>query len=476
MKIEVLGPLAIVLPDGSRVEHFHTRKAAALLGYLALFPGKPHLRELLIDMLWPEVEPKSGRNSLSVALSTLRPYLGSALITHHGQIQLQAERVSIDLTSALETQRRFDPDTLLLGFYDDFVITERERLKAQLASRSHEGSSTTAIRPILPGGAVPLHAGFYIERATDGELLEALQCRDSIILLKGAHEVGKTSLLARGVQAARLRRARVALTDLSTLPTDDAMTFFLALATSLADELGGEETPETKWSQARSPAMNLERFVRNVALEIQSSSIIWALDEVDCLFDLPFGTDLFRLFRSWHNRRSLEPDGPWSQLTLIIAYATEAQFFLTDLHQSPFNVGTHLSLADFTLEETTDLNRRFGSPLKKQEDILILRECIGGQPYLNHLAFHALSRGLSLEKLLSSALSQDGTFGGHLRRLSVSLEPYRIVPSLMDANVTLSQEDFYRLRASGLLAGEYSKKVTFRCRLYRDWLLQGREK
>ena len=203
--------------------------------------------------------------------------------------------------------------------------------------------------------------------------------------------------------------------------------------------------------------------------------MVWALDEVDRLFELPFGPDLFRLFRSWHNRRSLEPDGPWSQLTLVIAYATEAQLFLTDLHQSPFNVGTRLSLADFTLEDTTELNRRFGAPLRSVEEILALRECIGGQPYLNHLALHALSGGLSIEELLACALDQEGIFGRHLRRLSTSLEASSAVQSLLDGKANLSQEDFYRLRAAGLFSGEYSGEARFRCRLYHDWLLRGSE-
>ena len=225
--------------------------------------------------------------------------------------------------------------------------------------------------------------------------------------------------------------------------------------------------------------MNLERFVRRTVLEPRGAPVVWALDEVDRLFELPFGPDLFRLFRSWHNRRSLEPDGPWSCLTLVIAYATEAQLFLTDLHQSPFNVGTRLTLSDFTLEDTAELNRRFGSPLVSSEELLALREWVGGQPYLNHLAFHALSDGLPLTELLAQALNPEGLFGGHLRRLSASLQrspgQNAAIQSLLEGKQTLSQEPFYRLRAAGLLAGDSSSEARFRCRLYRDWLLRSHQ-
>ena len=479
VRIELLGRPTVVLPDGSRVEHFSTRKAAALLGYLALFPGKPHPRELLVETFWPDVEPGSGRNSLNVALNALRPSLEEALVTDRTYIRLEEVAITTDLAEALAARRVFDPDQLLAGFYDDFVIAERERLKAVLGALSAQSAPLLQeARQVIPGGAVPLGVSFYIERATDGALRDALRRADSIILLKGAHEVGKTSLLARGVQTARLSRARVALTDLSTLPGADVTSFFRALATSLADELELTEAPETLWSEARSPAMNLERFVRRAALETGNAPVVWALDEVDRLFELPFGPDLFRLFRSWHNRRSLEPDGPWSRLTLVIAYATEAQLFLTDLHQSPFNVGTRLTLSDFTLEDTSELNRRFGSPLASLEELLALREWVGGQPYLNHLAFYALSGGMSLIEFQGQALDHEGIFGGHMRRLLASLarSPDRsaAIEKLLAGSAALTQEQFYHLRAAGLLAGDSSGEARFRCRLYRDWLLRNR--
>jgi hypothetical protein len=72
--------------------------------------------------------------------------------------------------------------------------------------------------------------------------------------------------------------------------------------------------------------------------------VVWGLDEVDRLFSVPFGSEVFGLFRSWHNKRALDPSGPWARLTLAIAYATEAHLFITDLNQSPFNVGTRLAL------------------------------------------------------------------------------------------------------------------------------------
>src|SRR5207244_11189541 len=58
---------------------------------------------------------------------------------------------------------------------------------------------------------------------------------------------------------------------------------------------------------------------------------------------------------------------PWSRLTLAIAYATEAHLFISDMNQSPFNIGTLLALEDFTLPQVAELNRSYGSPLQSED-------------------------------------------------------------------------------------------------------------
>ena len=87
------------------------------------------------------------------------------------------------------------------------------------------------------GGAVPLDSRFYIERPTDAEFREAIARQDSIVLVKGPRQVGKTSLLARGLQQAREAGARVVMTDFqklsdSQLATTEAL--FFAIADAMA--------------------------------------------------------------------------------------------------------------------------------------------------------------------------------------------------------------------------------------------------
>ena len=102
-KIQLFGQLRAETEDRV-VARFPTQKSAALLAYLAYHLERPHPREKLIDLLWPDVELDSGRNSFNVALSSLRQRLGgpepeepSVLLADRSMAQLDPEWVSTDV-------------------------------------------------------------------------------------------------------------------------------------------------------------------------------------------------------------------------------------------------------------------------------------------------------------------------------------------------------------------------------------------
>ena len=348
-------------------------------------------------------------------------------------------------------------------------------------------ASLSQVRPVKPqpakleavGGAVPLDSTFYLARPTDEDFHTAISRNDSIVLVKGARQMGKTSLMARGLQEARRNGCKVVLTDLQKLNATHLHAvdnFFLALAEAIADQLDLDVDPDV-CNPRRGPSMNFERFLRREVLNKLSSRLVWGLDEVDRLFTCNFGSEVFGLFRSWHNERSLDPSGPWQNLTLAIAYATEAHLFITDMNQSPFNVGTRLTLADFTLEQVSELNGRYGSPLKDPRELVRFYELLGGQPYLTRRGLHELtSHNVSFSEFESKAAHDEGPFGDHLRRILVSLAQD---PNLCDAMKGLlagrpasSPEVFYRLRSSGVVTGESARLMRMRCRLYEVYLLR----
>jgi hypothetical protein len=325
------------------------------------------------------------------------------------------------------------------------------------------------------GGAVPLDSRFYILRRTDEEFREAVARKDSIVLVKGARQMGKTSLLARALQEARLRGTRVVLIDAQTLTASvlaSPDTLYTAFATEIAMQLDLDVAPRRQWDEELGANVNLEMFLRRHVLKPEAGPLVWGIDEVDRLFACPYASEVFGLFRSWHNRRALDPSGPWSRLTLAIAYATEAHLFLTDNNQSPFNVGTRVALEDFTPDQMEELNRRYGSPLRSEQELGRFYVLFNGQPYLVRRGLDEMvGRQGTLAVLEAQGDLDEGPFGDHLRRLLAFLsrdeQLVAVIRGLLQGTPCPNLEIFYRLRSSGLIIGNSLSEARLRCRLPR---------
>jgi len=153
-RIELFGGLRACLGE-RRITRFAHQKSAMLLACLALHPGRIYPREELSELLWPETEPEVGRHNLRQTLLSLRRQLeipGTAdpapplILAHRSDLQL-SPAVTTDVTEfeagLREADRASDPGTraewlaravqlyqgpLLPGYYDEWVLRERERL------------------------------------------------------------------------------------------------------------------------------------------------------------------------------------------------------------------------------------------------------------------------------------------------------------------------------------------------------------
>jgi DNA-binding SARP family transcriptional activator len=90
LQLTLLGNLE-VLHDGLLVTDLRSRKALALLCYLAV-TGRPHLRPLLVGLLWGEMPEALARNNLSKALTQLRQVVGHHLIITRHEVAFDRER------------------------------------------------------------------------------------------------------------------------------------------------------------------------------------------------------------------------------------------------------------------------------------------------------------------------------------------------------------------------------------------------
>lgn len=361
------------------------------------------------------------------------------------------------------------------GPQDDAAVLDALATEVQ---RPSELPQTAAQQTEMPAGAMPLTSPFYVVREGDRKFQAGIARGESIVLVKGARQMGKTSLIARGLHQARESGARVAITDFQTLSDGDfrdKWSFYCALADLLAEQLGVEAILAERKDAGRAENVSFQRFVRREILGASEKPLVWALDEVDRLFPCPFGAEVFGLFRSWHSARSLNPTDVWSRLTLVIGYATEASLFIRDVNMSPFNVGLPLEMADFTREEVGELNARYGHPLAQPEDLARLMQRVGGQPFLVRRSLYALAvEGGKFDKLLAESASDRGVFGDHLRRFCISLHRDPELEAAVRAFVLegreLNPEQFYRLRSAGLVVGEARQEARIRCGIYEDYL------
>jgi DNA-binding SARP family transcriptional activator len=445
-----------------------------------VFPEQDLLRQRFLDALAELRRAEEAGGDLHGALQYALRALASdpdTEKTHREVIRLYRlmDRPADALRHYRELERRLEafgekPDPRTTALVADLLAAERDRKPLPPG-----GGGQTEIEP--PGGPVPLHSLLYLERGTDAEFRHAVERGDSIVLVKGPRQVGKTSLLHRGLAAARDGGARMVRTDLSDLNAGDlesADALLRSLAGQLADVLEVDASLAA-WEPHRGPNVNFRQFLRKAVLREGAPRLVWGLDDVDRLFGLPFAGEVFALFRSWHNERSLDPSGPWSRLTLAMAYATEAHLFITDLNQSPFNVGTRLTLEDFTPAQVADLNRRHGSPLQNEREVQAFYRLLGGHPYLVRLGLFRLVKGsLRWSQLESEAGRTDSVFAEHLRRLghALSRDPAlaAVVSGLLKGESRPDEDSFYRLSSAGVLSGGTPARARFRCPLYASFL------
>jgi predicted ATPase len=216
-QIELLGEMRVV-GQGQVLTRFESRRAMALLAYLALHPQRRPTREELIDRIWPDAPLEAGRNRLKQALSSLRRQLeppplpsGSVFEADKFTIGLRTGAVTTDVTALERALGRGDraaaqrlwKGELLPGLYDDWVQTQRERLNAL-----YEPLAAAEI-PVAVGAAVevapkltapastvmlPVPVTRFFGRESEQKQLLALLAEERWVSLMGTGGMGKTRL------------------------------------------------------------------------------------------------------------------------------------------------------------------------------------------------------------------------------------------------------------------------------------------
>jgi DNA-binding SARP family transcriptional activator len=91
LRLGILGPLSLVV-DGEEVQ-VPGPKRRAVLAMLAITPGRLVPGERLLDAVWPDEVPASGRRALHSHMSRIRGHLGPAA----GRLTRDGEAYGLDL-------------------------------------------------------------------------------------------------------------------------------------------------------------------------------------------------------------------------------------------------------------------------------------------------------------------------------------------------------------------------------------------
>src|SRR5262245_31318519 len=177
LRLRLLGGFEARLGTGPALG-FPTRKAQALLAYLALGPDAGHPREKLTSLLWSDSGERQARQSLRQALFNLRKTLaaagGSAVLVEGDAVGLASSAIEVDARlferaahegtrAAMERAVTLYAGDLLEGLavnepvFEEWLVAERERLRelargavtALLAEQTRAGLLQPAVQTAL---------------------------------------------------------------------------------------------------------------------------------------------------------------------------------------------------------------------------------------------------------------------------------------------------------------------------------------
>ena len=155
LSLSLLGPFQATL-DGQSVTDFDSAKVRALLAYLAVEADRPHSREALAGLLWPDYPDRSALNSLRSALANLRQAIGDRqaeppfLLITRGTIQFNTasdydldleglrDLTGLDAIDRLAQTVSVCRGSFLEGFlcdsatFEEWVLFKREQVNRQM--------------------------------------------------------------------------------------------------------------------------------------------------------------------------------------------------------------------------------------------------------------------------------------------------------------------------------------------------------
>ena len=289
---------------------------------------------------------------------------------------------------------------------------------------------------------MPIGSPFYLERVPfEAQIDREMRKPGALIRIKAPREMGKTSLLLRTLAAAN--RLGYQTVHLNIEQTDEAILsdlerFLRWICANAAIQLNLEPRLDEYWDEDLGSKISCTAYFRNYLLPEISTPLVFALDEVNQIFEHPqVAKDFLPLLRSWYEEAKIYP--LWQKLRLIVVHSTEIYVPL-QLNQSPFNVGLPIQLNTFDRVAVQELARRYGLDWEHGSQVEQLMDLVGGHPILINIALYHLSCGdLTLTQLIETAPTATGIYSYHLQTHQVVLAAHPELAVALDAVLSAAQ-------------------------------------
>lgn len=259
--------------------------------------------------------------------------------------------------------------------------------------------------PALPtrffytGGALPPDAPSYIRRDADDRLFARLQQGEYCYVLV-SRQMGKSSLMVHTFTRLIRQNITAVMVDLNSIGDDTTQEqWYYSLTEQVAGQLGLNEQTDAFWDRSESKTA-LQRWVGAIEQMLRlypDRPLVIFIDEIDQVRSLAFRTDeFFASIRSFHNRRTTEPD--FQRLTFCLIGVALPSDLIEDPRITPFNIAERIDLTDFNEEQVVAL--KVGLQREEiQEEALLQRVFYwtNGHPYLTQRLCRAIVEDASIQ-------------------------------------------------------------------------------
>jgi hypothetical protein len=239
-------------------------------------------------------------------------------------------------------------------------------------------------------GSVAIDSPFYIERSlVESVCYETIIQPGSLIQIKGAKWMGKTSLVNRIIEHGRIHGYKTVYLDFdrvdrSILRDLDKLLCWLCEIISCQLKLSNQVKEKWKTNILRSNN-NCTVYFEEYVLGKITSEIVLAFDNIDRLF--AYEEVLACFLKMWQNQhKNGNISYKWAKLKIILTLSSEVYIPL-NIERSLFNAGVTILLEEFNYSQIKNLAFLYQLNWSESE-IHKWMDLVGGHPYLVRLAMY----------------------------------------------------------------------------------------